>query len=262
MMKRALFLIAFCTLLLAGCKSEQEKALDAAISQNSLSALREFALSNAGSMKDKVEMRYYAAYKRLEEDSTLFSAVQRASSILAKCKAEEKYLTTFPNGIHAVEVAAGLSEHKKQAEEQAAFLEGLRSAFQQYKYVEKGARGGSGIELEFSAPDESGKGEISGSSSFSVNKYNSKQVGARVTCTRSGSYYIDDNKRIIAHVEETRSYQGATSDKYWNNRTIREARSKYPAPGPRTITVTPSADFQTLSGHDEKGDCTFAAVLK
>ena len=249
-------------LVLAGCKSEQEKALDEAIAKNSLSALREFALTHANSMNDKVTGRYYAAFKRMEEDSTLYAAVTRASSILAKCQAEEKYLTTLPNGIHASEVAANLAEHKKQAEELAACLEGLRSAFKQYKYVEKNARGGRGIEIEFTAPDESGKGEISGSSSFSVNKYNSKQVGARVTCTRSGSYYIDDNKRIIAHVEETRSYQGATSDKYWNNRTVREARSKYPAPGPRTITVTPSADFQTLSGHDEKGDCTFAAVLK
>ena len=249
-------------LVLAGCKSEQEKALDEAIAKNSLSALREFALTHANSMNDKVTGRYYAAFKRMEEDSTLYAAIGRASSILAKTQAEEKYLTTLPNGIHASEVAANLAEHKKQAEELAACLDGLRAAFKQYKYVEKNARGGKGIEIEFTAPNESGKGEISGTSSFTVNKYNSKQAGARVTCTRSGSYYIDDNKRIIAHVEETRSYQGATSDKYWNNRTVREARSKYPAPGPRTITVTPSADFQTLSGHDEKGDCTFAAVLK
>lgn len=256
-MKRYLFLIVLGCTLLAGCKSAQEKALDDAIGQNSLAALREFALANANSMNEKVTGRYYAAYKRLEEDSTLFSAVQHASSILAKCKAEEKYLATFPNGVHSAEVSASLAEHKKQAEELAACLEGLRSAFKQYKYVEK-----KGIELEFSAPDESGKGTISGSNSFSVNKYNSKQVGARVTCTRSGSYYINDDKQIIAHVEETRSYQGATSDKYWNNRTVREARSKYPAPRPRDITVTPSANFQTLTGHDESGSCTFEAVLK
>lgn len=261
-MKRYLFLIVLGCTLLAGCKSAQEKALDDAIGQNSLAALREFALANANSMNEKVTGRYYAAYKRLEEDSTLFSAVQHASSILAKCKAEEKYLATFPNGVHSAEVSASLAEHKKQAEELAACLEGLRSAFSQYKFVEKGARGGNGTELEFSAPDESGKGTISGSNSFSVNKYNSKQVGARVTCTRSGSYYINDDKQIIAHVEETRSYQGATSDKYWNNRTVREARSKYPAPRPRNITVTPSANFQTLTGHDESGSCTFEAVLK
>lgn len=256
-MKRYLFLIVLGCTLLAGCKSAQEKALDDAIGQNSLAALREFALANANSMNEKVTGRYYAAYKRLEEDSTLFSAVQHASSILAKCKAEEKYLATFPNGVHSAEVSASLAEHKKQAEELAACLEGLRSAFKQYKYVEK-----KGIALEFSAPDESGKGTISGSNSFSVNKYNSKQVGARVTCTRSGSYYINDDRQIIAHVEETRSYQGATNDKYWNNRTVREARSKYPAPRPRNITVTPSANFQTLTGHDESGSCTFEAVLK
>jgi hypothetical protein len=260
-MKRYLFLIALACSLLAGCQSAEEKALDAAIEKNDLAALREFAATYGSSMNEKVSGRYYNAYKRLEEDSTLFSAVQRASSILAKCKAEEKYLATFPNGVHAAEVSASLAEHKKQAEELAACLEGLRSAFKQYKYVEK-SRGGKGTELEFTAPDESGKGEISGSSSFTVNKFNSKQVGARVICTRSGSYYIDDNRRIVAHVEETRSYQGATNDKYWNNRTIKEARSKYPAPRPRTITVTPSANFQTLTGHDESGDCTFEAVLK
>lgn len=261
-MKKALFFTMLACLLLAGCKSEQEKALDEAIAKNSLSALREFALTHANSMNDKVTGRYYAAFKRMEEDSTLFAAIGRASSILDKTQAEEKYLTTLPNGIHASEVAANLAEHKKQAEELAACLEGLRSAFKQYKYVEKNTRGAKGIEIEFSAPDESGKGEISGSSSFTVNKYNSKQVGARVICTRSGSYYINDNKQIIAHVEETRSYQGATSDKYWNNRTIREAQAKYPTPRPRNLTLTPSANFQTLTGQDDSGALTFDAVLK
>ena len=261
-MKRTLFIAMLACLMLAGCKSEQEKALDEAIAKNSLSALREFALTHANSMNDKVTGRYYAAFKRMEEDSTLYAAVTRASSILAKCQAEEKYLTTLPNGIHASEVAANLAEHKKQAEELAACLEGLRSAFKQYKYVEKNARGGRGIEIEFTAPDESGKGEISGSSSFTVNKYNSKQAGARVTCTRSGSYYVNDNKQIVAHVEETRSYVGIAGDNYWNKRTVRDAQAAYPSPRPRTLTLTPSANFQTLTGQDDSGACSFDAVLK
>ena len=95
-----------------------------------------------------------------------------------------------------------------------------------------------------------------------MNKYNSKQVGARVTCTRSGSYYINDNKQIVAHVEESRSYAGIAGDTYWNKRTVRDAQAKYPTPRPRTFTLTPSANSQTLTGHDDSGDCTFEAVLR
>ena len=87
-MKKALFFTMLACLLLAGCKSEQEKALDEAIAKNSLSALREFALTHANSMNDKVTGRYYAAFKRMEEDSTLFAAIGRASSILDKTQAE------------------------------------------------------------------------------------------------------------------------------------------------------------------------------
>lgn len=263
-MKRILFLLVLASALLAGCKSAQEKALDAAIATNDLSALRQFAIANGEGMKEKVMARYYTAYNRLEKDSSLYSAIVRAPGILARYKAEQNYLGVLPNGIHAAEVKANFEEHKKQAEALGAYLEGLRDAFKQYKYIQKSGSRSAGVELEFSGPDESGRGEISGSNSFTVNKFNAKQAGARVTCNRSGSYYIDDNLRIIAHVEETRSYAGIAGDAYWNRRTVRDAASKYPAPRPRTITLTqvPDSNFKAFKGQDDSGEVSFEAVLK
>ena len=263
-MKHALFLLPLALLLLAGCQSEQDKALNSAIAKNDLAALREFAVANAGTMKEKTQTRYYAAYKRLEEDSTLYAAIQNAPSILAKAKAEERYLAALPSGIHVAEVSENLAEHKRKAEEMSALIDNIRSAVKQYKFVEKRAGGAkTGVEFELSSPDDSGRGEISGAYSFYSNKSKSKTVAVRVVCNPTGTYAVDDRGHLVLHLSETRSYQGLLTDPYWNNRSIREARGRYPTPAPRTLTLTPASSFQSFSGVDDRGaEYSYEAVLK
>ena len=288
-MKKNLFLVILATAFLFGCKSEQEKALDAAIATNDLNVLREFAAVNADVMEEKVKALYETTYNRLIKDSTLYSAIEQAEGLLSSYNAEKSYLDSLPNGIHASEVLAKMEEHKADAEEIIAYLDEIRPIFEKYKFVESayiGSWGGEDLvdvvgQYEFLGPDESGKGTVIGNTKSSKYREMTPRgvlVHVAIESTRSGSYYIDADLKINLTLIEKRTYSGInevlkeyaelreSTQNYLNNQLVPNYKKKYPEPKPRKLILTLSEDksgFPTLSGVDTKGNrCTFTAAMK
>ncbi len=83
-MKKCLFIILG-VIFLVGCKSKQEKALDAAIKTQQLSALREFESAYPDSiMEAKVKPRFEKALDMLIKDSAYYEMATNGNSILIR----------------------------------------------------------------------------------------------------------------------------------------------------------------------------------
>lgn len=294
-MKRLLLFVAILSLLFTSCKSEQEKAFDAAKSTNELSALREFAASIDGEIEPKVKSKYDAAYQTLIQDSTLYADVLQAEAIFAKYNAEKKYIETLPKGIHSEEIKAVLPEHKSVAEAANEQISLMRKRFGQYKFRELELdRWGDVTDREadeyiFDGPDEYGKGNVVIEAKNFIPRetftawYKGKQhwgdFDGLVIRNCEGTYYLDDELKIHLTINETRDYTLPPSEIEYCEKEARDPalrrtaypevkrqmRQKYPAPKPRKLILyfkdEPKAP--EISGLDSRSrDVYFKTVLR
>lgn len=310
-MKRyfSLCFVLFMSGLLVGCKSEQQKAFELVKDSNDLNALRSFAATYGDSMEDKVRVLYDTTYTRLLKDSTLFASIENAQSILDRYIAEKNYIAILPNGIHIDEVNVLLSEDKSKADEISQKLDSFRKAFKQYKFVETVLLGwDAGIsdyeeldDYEFEGPDMSGKGNLIITSKPIKSKYNYEfsdgmyhifTLTGRVDRECVGTYYVNDDLKIVAIIDEKRSYENDgdfseyesyyRNDMHYGEQTINRCKTEYnskavpalikriksqfPQPKTRTMILVLDNDpnsIPSLSGIDSnRADCFFNTVLK
>ena len=292
-MKNLLFFALLSALFLPSCKSEQEKAFDAAKSTNELSALREFAASIDGEIEPKVKSKYDAAYQTLIQDSTLYADVLQAEATFAKYNAEKKYIETLPKGIHSEEIKAVLPEHKSVAEAANEQISLMRKRFGQYKFRELELdRWGDVTDREadeyiFDGPDEYGKGNviINAMKIIPRNSYlafygeHYGYFDGLVIRNCEGTYYLDDELKIHLTINETRDYTMAPAEiEYCEKESSypqlrrtaypdvkRQMRQEYPAPKPRKLVLyfkdEPKAP--EISGLDSRSrDVFFKTVLR
>lgn len=202
--------------LIVSCKSEQEKALDAAIGSNDLNALRECLSTYGETFDEALQAKYDAAYETLIKDSTLFACIESAGSVLGKYTAAQNYIKELPTGIHVEEANAVIAENKEKAEEAEKQLATMRKAFEMYKF---------GL-FSFTGPDDNGKGEITGKYSQSYQRRHSYYVigyDYDVTTNIHGTYWVDDDFLMHASVEET---QNINYKSLWGNKWLREEKDK------------------------------------
>lgn len=271
-MKKYLFIILG-AIILVGCggKSEQEKALEAAIQTQQLSVLREFAVTYPDSiMETKVKADYIVALEALIKDSTYYEMATNGTSILMKYNAASAYVKEFPNGLHISEMQLVIAATQETAESLKAQIKELRNVFEQYKFVEKDNDGGT-YEYDFQSPDEYGQGDViieaSPIDSKITNVFGGYKLG-RVTRKCTGKYYINDNLKVVLDVDETRTYgrqPGANQyDKEGMEELIYSLKYYYPTPPHRKSILTYSdEDFPQFSGKDNKNKTIrMSAVVK
>lgn len=196
-MKASFFFPIFVLCTVISCKSEQEKAFDAAASKNDLGALREFKASYPEGLEEKIQAKYDESFDKLIKDSTAFSLIENAGGILAQYTAAQNYLKENPEGIHINEVNIFLTDNKEKAEKTKSKLDEMRRAFSLYTF------GG----YTFTGPDESGKGELT--KSFKTTGHHQRHhyyvIGYKfdVNTTYKGSYWVDEEGLIHASAKET-----------------------------------------------------------
>ena len=285
-MKRFYFLLfSICiSLILYGCKSEQEKALETAIATNDLNQLRVFASSIEGEMESKVKIKYDDCYATLLKDSTLYSNIKQAENIIARYNYEKEYLAELPSGIHFEEVNQMLTNDKEQAEIMTNKLAEMRNAFSQYRFIETtvdGWQGGvvmttDGDEYEFNGPDEFGKGEVTIKAEgipikyqFFDDDFNFLHMYALIKRNCVGTYYVNNDLKIELSIKETRTYsKHPDTDKSYREKYFKEMitdlKKQYPAPAVRKVILNFEVyDFPSLSGIDSNNNgCNFRAVIK
>lgn len=228
-MKKYLFIVVLGAVLFVGCKSEQEKALDAAIATKDLATLRSFAGTNSDAMEDRVKKKYDAAVETLVKDSTLYDAVINVGNAIASCNAAHEYLKTLPKGIHADEVKVVLKEKELLAESLKEGFRKISKEFSLYEYTSSVPRKrgetyqSDRMTFSFSEIDENGCGTISGKSTglrtFDLLVKDKK--GERISdgnefgdyniayyfltyFVLSGNYYVDDDLMIHASINADR----------------------------------------------------------
>ena len=196
-MKKCLFIILG-VIFLVGCKSEQEKALDAAIKPQQLSALREFEAAYPDSiMEAKVKPRFEKALDMLIKDSAYYEMATNGNSILIRYNAATAYVKEFPKGSHVVELQSVITETQAIAEKLKAKIGELRKVFEQYKFVENDKDGGY-YEFDFQAPNDYGQGDVLINASPIDSKIQdvfTYRLG-RVTRNCTGTYYINDDLKV------------------------------------------------------------------
>ena len=247
------------SIILVGCKSEQEKALNAAIKTQQLSALREFAETYPDSiMEVKVKTDFGAALEALIKDSTYYDMATNGGSMLIRYNAASAYVNEFPEGLHVSEMQLVIDETQEAAEMLKAKIRELRNVFEQYKFVENDKDGK--YEFDFQAPDEYGQGDViidaSPIDSKITSIFGSYKLG-RVTRKCTGQYYINDNLKVVLDVDETRTYgrqPGANQyDKEGMEELIYSLKYYYPTPPHRKSILTFSGeDFPHFTGKDNK----------
>ena len=195
-----LVLVLFCP----SCKSEEEKALDAAIASNSLSALRNYSSIYGESLVDKVKARFDLALNQLVTDSTLYAAIVNAESVLDKYSAANNYIKELPAGLYLEEAEAVVAENKDRVEKMKEALNQIRKSFELYDF-----KRGS-IRYVFTGPDESGKGTITGTgpNSLKLHAVELKSSNGHYVFTWDkdyikGDYYIDEDLLIHASTKES-----------------------------------------------------------
>lgn len=257
-MKKCLFIILG-VIFLVGCKSEQEKALNAAIKTQQLSALREFESAYPDSiMEAKVKPRFEKALDMLIKDSAYYEMATNGNSILIRYNAATAYVKEFPKGSHVVELQSVITETQATAEQLKAKISELRKVFEQYKFVENDKDGGY-YEFDFQASNDYGQGDVL----INASPIDSKIQGVftyrlgRVTRNCTGTYYINDDLKVVLDVDEKRTYgrqPGANQyDKEGMEELIYNLKYYYPAPSHRKVILSYSdKDFPHFTGKDNK----------
>ena len=192
-------------LLVVGCKSEQEKALDAAKATNDLNALREFKESYSDQLDEKLLKEYSEAYDLLIKDSTLYAAVTSAGGALGRFEAGNAYVKALPQGIHVEEIKIIIEENKAKAEELREKVAIISKAFKLYKFGDAYNSGRDAF--DFSEPDGTGSGTFTFEGHKGRQRYKiyfglpngftaSEFFMASWHTYGSGTYYIDDDALI------------------------------------------------------------------
>lgn len=260
-MKKCLFIILG-VIFLVGCKSEQEKALDAAIKTQQLSALREFESAYPDSiMEAKVKPRFEKALDMLIKDSAYYEMATNDNSILNRYNAATAYVKEFPKGSHVVELQSVISETQATAEKLKAQISELRKVFEQYKFVENDSEGGK-YEFDFQSPDDYGQGDVMINATpidenIAYLPGFSAHMKGRVTRNCTGKYYINDNLKVVLDVDETRSYgRRPNAPKYDADDMkdlITSLKHYHPNPSHRKVILSYSdKDFPHFTGKDNK----------
>lgn len=282
MIMKKLFVISALSVIvlsLVGCKSEEEKALDAAIASQELSSLRSFYSQYGDKLNETLKNKYDATLDRFVQDSTLFDSIENSNSVLERYAAINNYISAFPEGIYFSQVKEMLSECKDQAETNLRRLETIRKAFKNYQFIELShyvveywenlyqSTGGYSVtntkltdRYQFTEPDEFGKGDviISASSFDTFVDWGTRKATVDREC--SGSYYVNDDMKIILTVTENRSYslnwkgKDAAEDK----NLLQELKEHNPVPKPRKLTLVldNKGSFPTLYGKESNKQYT------
>ena len=263
-MKRVLFSICLFILILNSCKSEQEKALELAVASNDLAVLRDFAANNSD-MSESVRQKYTTALNLLMADSTLFEEVLNAGSIVEKYDAEARYLSAYPQGLHAEELTILLAEHKEAAEKIKNQFAEMHNLFNKYRFSLDDDI------YEFDGPDESGKGTVKIKAtpiSAKVEYWTGYRLG-RIERFCEGGYYVDDEGKIVLTINEKRSYKCSGNWDYGEEKSkelISDMKRLWPTPKPHKIILNITTDetgVKYLTGIDQVGyEIYFTPMVK
>ena len=261
------FFIIMGAIILVGCKTEQEKALNAAIKTHQLSALREFEKTYPDSlMETKVKTRFEEALDLFIKDSTYYEMAHQGGSALIKNYAATMYINELPKGTHVKEMRSIIDETQENAQKLKEKIRELEAVFEKYSFVENDREGGNYV-YDFQSPDDYGQGEVLIKASpidtkiwydpvdvFSNRYY---RLG-RVTRNCTGKYYINDDLNVVLEVDEKRTYgrhpyandYGPASTKV----LVADLKYHYPTPPHRKQILSYSDnDFPHLTGKDSKG---------
>ena len=210
-MKKYLFIILG-AIFLVGCKSEQEKALNAAIKTQQLSVLREFENTYQDSlMEEKVKARFEVAMEALIKDSTYYELASKGTNALVKFNAATAYVNELPDGHHVKEMKVIISETQGITEPIKAKINELKNVFEQYKFVETDDNDGT-YTYDFQTPDDYGQGEVLIKASPIDMKiwyqyaFSREYRLGRVLRNCTGTYYINDDLNVVLEVDEKRTY--------------------------------------------------------
>lgn len=265
-MKKYLFVILG-AIILIGCKSEQEKALEAAIKTQQLSVLREFAVTYPDSiMETQVKADFKVALEALIKDSTYYEMATTGSNALIKNNAATAYVNELPDGLHVKEMQVIISETQGITEQLKAKINELRNVFEQYKFVENDDDDGT-YTYNFQTPDDYGQGEVLIKASpidakiwydpvdiFSERYY---RLG-RVSRSCTGIYYINDDLNVVLEVDEKRTYGRHPYANEYGSASIKELvadlKYHYPTPPHRKLILTYSDNgFPHFTANDKNG---------
>ena len=253
-------LVILGAIILVGCKSEQEKALDIAIKTQQLSALREFEVTYPDSlMEAKVKTRFDAAMEALIKDSTYYESASKGSNALVKYNAATTYVIELPDGPHINEMQVIISETQETAKLLKDKISELGKVFEQYKFVETDDDGGN-YTYDFQTPNDFGQGDVIIKASpidVKIQDVFTYKLG-RVTRKCTGNYYVNDDLNVVLEVDEKRIYgrQPGANDygQASMENLIYNLKYYYPTPPHRKLTLSYSDnDFPHFTATDKNG---------
>lgn len=260
-------LVILGAIILVGCKSEQEKALDIAIKTQQLSALREFEVTYPDSlMEAKVKTRFDAAMEALIKDSTYYESASKGSNALVKYNAATTYVIELPDGPHINEMQVIISETQETAKLLKDKISEFGKVFEQYNFVENDDDDGT-YTYNFQTPDDCGQGEVlikatpidtkiwyAPEDVFSNRYY---RLG-RVSRSCTGMYYINDDLNVVLEVDEKRTYGRHPYANDYGPASMKELvadlKYHYPTPPHRKLILSYSDNgFPHFTTNDKNG---------
>ena len=227
-MKQNPFLVSLCVfgLLISGCGSKAEKALEQAISSNSLESMREFYASYGEKLDDNLKAKYSDNYSRLEADSTMYAGVLQATTNLSRFLLAKQYLSENPEGSYIEEIKQIYDENYDQVKDLIKLRDHIIQGFSKYPFIidatlwqshihsfKKSVQDGNYNKVEITEPDDNGHGTFVITYLSYFEDYGSFYVRQRI----KGEYTINSDGLIIAEYAVSRL--DATIDERIENKT-------------------------------------------
>lgn len=200
-MKQILNSLVFLILLtsLIGCASKSERALNSAIEENTLDALRSFYNENSELLSNELLEKYNSALALLIADSTSYKAFQNENNSTKKLTLGKEYLSNYKKGMYVEDVNRVIPELETKVSQLKEGYSKIGKIFELYQFIEMDMLGINSSYMvseddapiyTFSVPDENGCGTVESLLTWEEEFYSSGSYFGGLINTQNNRYKI------------------------------------------------------------------------